>query len=121
MQNKEPHIIFSPMNFICMFLITLLQRSVCVFYNYSLHSKPPVLGSSYACMLHETDTFFCHSAEVGVKIFLIELPYGEHVLFSETLDHKDLILLRNLYHAHVHYYLCLALEWLMLRGCHLLS
>ena len=77
--------------------------SVC-FYNYSLHSKPPVLGSSYVCMLHDKPTnCFVIFAEVGVKIFLIELPYGKHVILNATFDHKDLILVGNFCHAHVHY------------------
>jgi hypothetical protein len=29
--------------------------SIC-FYNYSLHSRPPVLGSSYDCLLHDKPT-----------------------------------------------------------------
>ncbi len=70
--------------------------SVC-FYKYSLHSKPPVLGSSSSvCMLHDKPTY-CF------VIFLIELPYGKHVRYNATLDRKDLILLRNFSHAHVHY------------------
>ena len=77
---------------------------MCVLTNYSPHSKPPVLGSSYVCMLHDKPTHcFVIFAEVGVKIFLIELPNGKHMLFNATLDHKDLILLKNLSHAHVHY------------------
>ena len=74
------------------------------FYNYSPHSKPPVLGSSCICMLHDKPSHcFVIFAEVGEKIFLIELPYGKHVLLNATLDHKDLILLGNFHHVHVHY------------------
>ena len=77
--------------------------SVC-FYNYSPHSKPPVLGSSYVRMLHDKPTHcFLIFAKMGVKIFLIELPYGEHMIFNATPDHKSLILLRDFGHAHVHY------------------
>jgi hypothetical protein len=60
----------------------ITKISVC-FYNYSPHSKPPVLGSSYVCMLHSSYVCMLHDklahcfvifAEVGVKIFLIEFP-----------------------------------------------
>ena len=79
------------------------KMSMC-FDNYSPHSKPPVLGSSYVRMLHDKPTHcLVIFAEVGVKIFLIELPYGKHVLLNTTLDLKDLILLGNFRHAHVHY------------------
>ncbi len=61
-------------------------------------------GSSYACMLHDRPTHcFVIFAEVGVIIFLIELPYGKHVTLNATLDQKDLILLGKFCHAHVHY------------------
>jgi hypothetical protein len=46
------------------------------FYKYSLHSKPPVLGSSSSvCMLHDKPTY-CF------VIFLIELPYGKTCAFK---------------------------------------
>jgi hypothetical protein len=55
-------------------------------------------------MLHDKPAHcFVIFAEVGVNIFLIELPYGKHMLFNATLDYKDLILLIIFGHAHVHY------------------
>ena len=76
--------------------------SVC-FNNYSPYPKPPVLGSSNVCVLHDEPTHcFVVFTEAAMIIFLIELPYGEHMSFNAPLDHRDLILLRNFRHAHVH-------------------
>ena len=66
-------------------------------------SGPGRMETSSESILQRTTYCFVIFAEVGVTIFLIELPNGKHVLFNATLDHKDLTLLRNFRHAHVHY------------------
>jgi hypothetical protein len=59
--------------------------SVC-FNNYSPHLKPPVFGSSNVCVLHDKPTHcFGVFTEAVMKIFLIVLPYGEHMLFDAPL------------------------------------
>ena len=51
------------------------------FYGYSQHPKPPVLGSSNVCQLHYKPTrWFLVFTEMGMKVFLIELPYLLHPL-----------------------------------------
>ena len=63
------------------------------FYNYSPHPKPPVLGSSNVCVLHDKAAqCFLILAEMRMKVFLIELSNREHVIFDASLDHTDLIL-----------------------------
>jgi hypothetical protein len=93
-----------PLNLICMFLIAWLQRSVCVFTTIlCIPSHQFWVALMFVCFHDKPTHCFVILAEVGVKTFLIELPYGKHVLLNATLDHKDLILLGNFRHAHVHY------------------
>ena len=72
--------------FACFNCIGAKISGVC-FSNKSPHPrKPPVLGSSNACVFHAKPShYFVVFTEVGVNICLTHLPYGDYPVFMHLL------------------------------------
>ncbi len=114
---RQCNFISLPLNFVCMFLIALLRRSVWVSTTiFCIPSHQFSVPRMFVCFMMNPHIVFLVFTEAAMKISLIELPYGEHMSFNAPLDHRDLILLQNFRHAHVHKSY-LAPELMMLPGC----